>query len=263
MDQAVNAVANNTQLFELFKTVTPQVAGCFMNLLYAKGIPGAGTYPSPGVNGAVPTSATAGALPFTNPTGGNTSYLSHLDVGSSQAGTLLVYDRLWHNSGLSTTSTSPQGITPTSLTRSTSGVGVEAWLDVYGTAMGAGATAPTIAYTNQSPASATGQVGTAQGFVASAAINRCFPFSLASGSTGVAAITSYNNVASHTSGAFGLVLRRRLASISVPQTFNAATLDFFALGGPVIPDDACLEFIWVAANTGVIMSPYSIGITQG
>ncbi len=65
--------------------------------------------------------------------------------------------------------------------------------------MGSGATAPSISYTDQ--AGNTGNTATAQGWVTTAAINRCFPFALAAGDTGVRSIQSFNNNASHTSGA--------------------------------------------------------------
>lgn len=262
-DDLSNSIANKTQLFEYMKSFASQAIGQFYACHFAPGLPGAPTYPAPGVNGVAVDNSTSGAWDFTNPTGGDISYLSHLDGSSTAtAGTFYLYDRLWHNSGLSTTTVGAQSITPAALTRYTSGEGVEAWFDVLGTAMGSGATAPSISYTDQ--AGNTGNTATAQGWVTTAAINRCFPFALAAGDTGVRSIQSFNNNASHTSGAFGLVLRKRLATFTVPLAGSGPDpLDFFDLGGPQIFDDACLEFLWQPAATTASILMMSAGITQG
>lgn len=260
MDQLVDGMGNSTQLFEVMKSFTPASGGAWTSLFLAAGIPGAGTTPSPGVNGAAPTDATSGAFAFTNPTGGDTSYLGHFDATSVVGGTLMIYDRLWHNSGLSPTTVGAQSITAASLTRSTDGIGVEPWLDVYGT-LGAGGSIPTISYTNTVPTS--GRSGSALGWAASAAANRCFPFTLQAGDLGVTKFDSFNNVGSHTSGTFGLILRKRLGQISVTGTGIGDGLDFVATGAPIIPDDACIEFIWGAISTTAVIMHASYGITQG
>jgi len=84
------------------------VAGRPHSLLYLAGMPGAGVAPTPGLKGAALTSY-AGQIPFANPASGNT-YLARLAAQATQAGQLLLCDRLWHNSGYTITSTSAQVI---------------------------------------------------------------------------------------------------------------------------------------------------------
>ena len=86
------------------------VAGRPHSYFYTAGIPGPAAAPSSGVNGAALTSY-AGQIPFSNPVSGETR-LARLVGWASQTGMLLVCDRLWHNSGLSVTSTA-QDVTAT------------------------------------------------------------------------------------------------------------------------------------------------------
>jgi hypothetical protein len=237
---------------------SPQVAGCWTSLWVQAGIPGAGANSADGVNGAIPTDATAGAYPFTNV---SSTYLARLAYYGTVLGQLLLYDRLWHNSGLSVTTVGNQALTSTTLTRpDANGADVEAWLQVY-TTLGAGSTAKTIAYTDQD--GNTAQVGTLQGFVTTAAAQRTFPFSLAAGDTGVRVITGFDNVATSTSGTFGLILRRLISGLAIPASNTGAVLDPIQGGLPRIYDDACLELIWLASSTTSMTVGGSIQIAQG
>ena len=92
---------------EFIKTVTGTlVAGRPHSLFYLAGMPGAAVAPTPGLKGAALTTY-AGQIPFTNPVSGNT-YLARLQAMATQAGSLLLCDRLWHNSGFTITATTPQ-----------------------------------------------------------------------------------------------------------------------------------------------------------
>ncbi len=94
---------------EFVKAVTGTlVAGRPQSLLYLAGSPAAGVAPTPGLKGAALTSY-GGQIPFTNPTSGNT-YVARLQAAAPQGGTLLLCDRLWHNSGYTITSTGAQVI---------------------------------------------------------------------------------------------------------------------------------------------------------
>lgn len=46
--------------------------------------------------GVVPTNVTSGAIPFTNPAGGDTLHFTTGFVASTTVNTLMMYDRLWH-----------------------------------------------------------------------------------------------------------------------------------------------------------------------
>jgi len=83
-----------------------QVVGRMYSLAYATGLPGAMNAPAGGLQGLGLTTK-AGQLAFTNPGAGN-SYLARLAAECANNGTLLLCDRLWENSGNSSTSTSAQ-----------------------------------------------------------------------------------------------------------------------------------------------------------
>jgi hypothetical protein len=237
---------------------SPQAAGAFMGLWAIAGIPGAGANSSDGVGGAIPTSATAGAIPFSNV---SNTYMARLFATATITGQLFLYDRLWHNSGLSPTSLGAQTVNSTTLTRpDATGADVEAWMQVYGT-LGAGSTAPTISYTDQD--GNAGNTGTLQGFVTTAATNRCFVFSLAAGDTGVRSIETYTNGATMTSGTFGLILRRLVTSCGIPVANTPAVLDPIGAGLPRIYDSACLELVWTASATSSVVLFGNVLMAQG
>ena len=91
------------------KAVTgTMVAGRMVSTFYLAGRPGAASAPTPGLKGAALTSY-AGQIPFSNPVSGNT-YLGRFSGMATIAGMILLCDRLWHNSGITITSTSAQVI---------------------------------------------------------------------------------------------------------------------------------------------------------
>lgn len=264
LDGLVAGLSSPGAIWPLFKgAFTPQATGSYVSLWTIAGQPGVGTAPSSGVAGDVPTSATAGAIPFTN---NLTSYLGRMHAYSSQAGVLMLYDRLWQNSGLSTTTTTAQTVqasTPTvPLTRPDAlGAQVEAWWDIY-TVMGAGTpTVFTITYTDQD--ANTGNTGTLTGFAATAAAGRAFRFTLAAGDTGVRSIQSYTANVSMTSGAMGLVLRRKVTAIGSALGNTGQTLDFAKIGLPRVYDSACLEVLWLASSASSQTVGGDLQIVQG
>lgn len=101
------AIAGMKRPVEFAKNVTGTlVAGRPHSLFYLAGRPGAAAAPTPGLKGVRLTSY-AGQLPFNNPSSGN-SYLARFQAQATIAGSLLLCDRLWHNSGFTITSTSAQ-----------------------------------------------------------------------------------------------------------------------------------------------------------
>ena len=97
-----------------------------------RGLPRCGRQPGDGL-GCSARPHDARAFPFSAIAGGSTAYLARLAGAISVAGSLLIYDRLVHTSGLSGTVASPtaQTVNTTPLTRYTSGAGVECWLEWY------------------------------------------------------------------------------------------------------------------------------------
>ena len=182
---------------------------------YDAGCPGAAVAPTPGIGGAALT-AYAGQIPFTNPGAGN-SYQSRFVIAvasSLGAGSFMLCDRLWHNSGMSSTSTSPQTINSVTLPGrdmdgSTNGEGVYAAVE-WSTAGGAGTPNLTLSYTNQD--GTTGRTTPNLVAVTTPVLGTFEVFSLAAGDTGIRSIQTYTASATRTSGTFHLVMFRIIAT---------------------------------------------------
>lgn len=214
--------------------VAMEAAGVAHSHWYSGGRPGAGSAPAPGVNGAALTAPVAGQIPHSDPVSGN-AYLARLSAAMNFAGTLLLCDRLWHNSGLSVTSTAPQAITPATLPArdrdgTTDGVDVLAAIE-WSAAGGAGTPTVTLTYTDQ--AGNTGNSGT---FTAVTTPNAgTFEiFQLAAGDTGVRAPTSFQQSATRTSGTMHLILFRILAVLDCTLANVASAIDAITGGMPRI-----------------------------
>lgn len=217
-------------------------------------------------NGANPTTATAcssttsGAeFPFT---GVSLLGVDH-GTGPTAAGmSLLMADRLCHQGGLSGTSTGVQttNLPTATLTRSTSGVGVMAGLEIY-TNVGSTITTATISYTNQ--AGTSGRTGLAPigGSAGSGygAASRMTLMALQSGDTGVRSVESVQLAASTgVAGNFGVTLFRPLVVVPYRQRPDTTTgrhvrflltpHQFASL--PSIDSGACVFSLVIAFGTG-------------
>lgn len=247
-------------------TTTMEAAGVWSSLFYLAGIPGAATAPSPGVNGAVLTTY-AGQIPFSNPVSGNT-HLAALDVHSSAIGTLLVCDRLWHNSGLSVVSTSGQSVvSPTwparDINGATAGDGVYLGVEITTATTGVVSNTITVNYLDQDGNAGVGNVTPP---TSALAVNSFFPISLAAGDTGVRGLNSasaYTNSVSMTSGAISLVAFRILARISIPNANVGQSKDFAALGLPRLYNNTVPFLIWIPSATAAVVVQGQMTYTQG
>jgi hypothetical protein len=233
------------------------------------GTPAAASTPSSGVAGDIPTSATAGAIPFVNPSSGLT-YLARVEGMTLQTNALAppfylaLYDRLWHNSGLSISSTSAQTVGSPTLTRgNANGAGVEAWWENYtGKDFGPSPTG-TVAYTDQDGNLET--TGTTGVFDTSSRFAGCVvPIQLATGDTGVRSIQTWTaNATFGTSGSFGLVLRKLLTSFMFDKPNMLHQFDEFSVVMPRIYDDACLEFLWYPMPSQTTPVNLTLSLVQG
>jgi len=236
--------------FEFFKSVTPTlVAGRPHSLFYLGGMPGAATAPSPGIGGAALTTYD-GQLPFGNPVSGS-CYLARLAGMATIAGTLLLCDRVWHNSGITITSTSPQTIDSVTWPArdnngATSGAGVLVGVEVSA-ATGAGTPTLTLGYTNQAGTasrSATNVLAT----VASSAIGAFYPIGLQAGDSGIRSIQTLTLSATWTSGTIHLVGYRVLARLDLPTT-PINSIDAITGGMPRAYDNTVPFLIFIPSTT--------------
>lgn len=108
-DQLINALGNNNTQFVFDKaSVASQISGAYASLWRATGQPGQGAIPGAA---AVCDHTLAGAIPFTQQTGGATSYLAQLESSNGNANTLFeIHDRLMHMGGLSGTVVTAQTV---------------------------------------------------------------------------------------------------------------------------------------------------------
>ncbi len=250
MDGLVAALANG-QYIDTEEVSTTSVAGEYFSLWRAGGRPALGAIPTTG-SGDAPTNTTAGALPYVNP-GSGTGYLARLEVSSSTAETLVIYDRLVETSGLSGTLTTAQTVDSTALTRSTSGTNVGMWLEWY-VATGSTACTATISYTDQGGTSGN---TTTVAIPASTKIGCMIPVPLASGDTGVQSVQSVTlSVSTGTAGNFGITLASRICTVPITLANTGALFDYAALGLPVIQNNACIAYkiLCTTTNTGTILT---------
>lgn len=248
---------------------TAEGAGTWHSLWKAAGYPAAGSNPpafSAG-SGYVPGKATAGAMPFVDPTGGALSYLSRFGGAGATVGTLILADRLWACSGFGTVVTTLQSITTPGTIPSRDangaalGAGVELWLETY-TAPGATTANWTVTYTDQD--GNTGATGVYVHPANAESIGQMMSVPLAAGDTGVRAVASLQcSASSGTAGDIGITLIRRIAEIPLTIANVAQVLDAIALGAPRLYDDSCLMLMVMcsATNTGLIQG--SMVYSQG
>jgi hypothetical protein len=221
---------------------------------YTAGTPGAGTASSAGVDGEALSAPVNAAMIRANPAGGSEARIAHLSARYSREGTVLLIDRLWQNSGLSVTSTSPQSISAVSLPArdingSSNGDGVFAAIE-WSAAGGAGTPTVTLTYDDQD--GNPGATGTFTA-LASPVAGTMEIFSLAAGDTGIRVPTSFQQDATRTSGTMHLVLFRIVAMLPLQAAHFVSSFD--TITGPFtkIYDDSVLYPILLntttAANT--------------
>ena len=220
-------------------------------LWYAAGNPGAAAANAAGVNGAAVTgNAVQGQVPRTDPVSGS-AYLGRFSLNASTAGTMVLIDRLWNNSGLNVTSTTAQAIaSPATLPSrdgngATDGAAVMAAIEWSATG-GAGTPTVTLTYTDQD--GNTGATGTVTG-VTTPPVGTFEIFTLAAGDTGIRAPTSFIQSATRTSGTMHLVLFRILAQVEVSSANIANAVDALTSGMPRLYDGTVPQLVWFPSVT--------------
>ncbi|MFA5133080.1 MAG: hypothetical protein WC444_07175 [Candidatus Paceibacterota bacterium] len=244
------AIAGMQYPREFVKAVTgTMVAGRPHSLFYLAGMPGAAVAPTPGIGGAVLTTY-SGQIPFSNPASGNT-YLARFQAQATVAGTLVLCDRLWHNSGIDETNTGEQTFTDSAQIPARDATGTNAGEQVMAgveisTATGAGTPTLTLKYTNSNgdaDKTATNSIAT----VASSIAGTFYPIGLAAGDTGIRKAQSLTLSATWTSGEIHVVLYRVLARLElqaqIPNAIDCLTSGFVRMYDNSVP------FLYFIPNT--------------
>lgn len=241
------------------KSIGGVITGVFTSQYTTNGFPAAGVAPSTGTAGAALTSYT-GQIPFTNPISGSNSYLARWELTPNQTGlgTYLFCDRLWHNSGMSVTSTATQAIASVAwpardANGTINGEGVMIAVEVYNTL---GAATPTFTMTYINSNGVTQSTSTSAQVSAMAATS-FVPIGLTAGDTGVRKVINWFSSASYLSGSYSLTAYRVIATLDAVKGNIQTTLDAVQLGFPRMYDNTAPFLVLKSQQTtgnGVIMS---------
>lgn len=231
------------------------------------GAPGAGSFDSTLAGVALSGSSTQvnGQINFVDPGSGN-AYLARLQASATQAGVLLLCDRLWHNGGYTITSTSAQnttfpGLPSRDANGSTNGDGVLLACEISA-ATGAGTPTITCSYTNQSNTasrSATNIIAT----VASSAIGATYFIGLQAGDTGVRSLQSVTLSATWTSGTMNMVAFRPIAALELAGNFIPNALDVLTAGMPRLYNGTVPWLVFIPNTTSATSIQGQVIYTHG
>jgi len=247
---AINTLLTGTQPpREFSKALTgTMVAQRPHSLLYLAGLPAAAAAPAPGIGGAVLTSY-AGQIPFL-PTG--KARLVRFQGMATIAGLLMLCDRLWHNSGITITSTSEQVFTssaqipPRDVNGLNSGVGVLAAVEVS-SLVGAGTPTLTLKYTNQDGV-ADKTATNINATIAAPIAGTFHQIGLANGDTGIRKAQSLTLSATWTSGTIHVVLYRVLAVLGLAALLPN-TIDAIQSGLPILWESTVPFLVFIPSTT--------------
>jgi len=231
-------------------------AGVPRSLYYIAGIPGAAAVSADGVAGASLTTL-AGQIPFNNPAAGY-NYLARSVFGVNATGQLVLYDRLWHNSGLSVTSTSAQTINSVAFPArddngATAGVGVSLFVEIAAT-MGAASPAISVSYTN-SDGTAGRTATNIIPVVSASAKGDLYQIGLQAGDVGVSSIQSLTLSESWLSGTITLVAGRVISRFPINSATVPVEKDAVSGAFPKLHNNSVPFMYWqdgnVASTTAV------------
>jgi hypothetical protein len=202
------------------------------------------------VNGAAPgaaatcTSATTGAVPYTNPTAPALTYLGYYTLsinGTTQAAIVVLQDRLSHMGGLSGTSVAVQTVNltvPANRLASSDLTNIEWWVEGY---TDLGATPQTLTVTYVNTASATHTV--AVSIPATMRSGRLIKIVPTTSGDVIQSITSCQlGGSTGTAGNFGFTNSRRIAQAATTYATVIDLEDIVTTGLSQIADNSCLWF---------------------
>lgn len=251
MDGVVAGLASAKNAMFLQSSTISASSNAFLNLQRAS-TTSFGLMAIPAVassGGTLHTQNDAGFPKFPAPAG--VRYLAGVDITALNAGTILVYDRVWSCSGFSGTVNTAQSVTGfPALTRpDVNGTGLELWVECY-TATGASASNITVQYTNTDGTPGRNTISVAH--PTSMPAGRMYNVNLQSGDVGVKSIQSVTLSASTgTAGNFGVTLMRRLAVIPISVVSVTNSMDFASVKMPVVQENAAINLIHLATSSTI------------
>lgn len=264
LDGVLSALGNNSSRIVIDKSsIANLVAGQNYSLWRATGQPAQAAIP--GTTPAIPTSATTGAMGFTNQTAPAASYVAQMSLlSSNSAMSLELHDRVAHVGGLVLNVTTAQTINgATGIDLGAAGLNVPAdrigdanysdiqwWLEVYSDG-GATASNATVSVTYGDNTTANLNVIAVGGTLRAGRMIALTPF-IATTEQGkfIRRINSVTLSASTgTAGNFGFTATRRRCDFDLPLANMVARFDWASMGFPSVPNDACLTLIGTTSTT--------------
>ncbi len=259
-DQLIDALGNNSRQIVIDKaSIANQTTGGYTSLWRATGRPAQASIPS--TTAAIPTSATTGAMVFSNQTAPATSYLAWLNAACGTAATVIeVHDRVGHVGGLVFNVTTSQTV---GLDLSSGGLNLAAarrgdsnfsdlqwWLEVY-TDGGATASNATINVTFSDTTSANLSVLAVGGTLRA---GRMIPLTpLIQTADQGKFIQDVNTVilsaSTGTAGSFGFTATRPRTVLPTNIANKTEVANWADLGLPEIANDSCLQLLVLCSTT--------------
>lgn len=235
--------------------------------------PAAGANASNAPGGDAPTDATTGAFPFTNPGGGQTIHIVGGYGQASVVNTILAYDRIFQvNKTMNSTANEAVTGVPTRYTSTTGGAADSAegnflFVEVGGTALAATAhNWDTCLYTDQS-GNASSALPTITGNSGAIVRRLDHPVGqwfapLASGDTGLTALTQMHCSAAVATGVINFVIGHPLVWIPIPLVNIVCPFDGVneLISLAQIFDDAAIALLEVT-KPATTATNYNVGIT--
>lgn len=252
-------VAATRTTLPFYKISSTALSNTLQSLWKTTNLPLAGVTPPTG-SGEAPSKTTLGAFNFSEVGGSTLIYCGRAVLTMATLGTMLLYDRLVHTSGLSGNITTEQTVNSTALTRYTDGIGVELFLEWY-TPTGSTASTVTIVYTNSS--GTTGRTATAT-IQASPVAGTMQNIPLQSGDIGIRSVQSITlSAGTGVAGNFGITLVKRLIDINTDAVNAGKVFGPFDVGLPTIAAAPCLALAVQTSTTYTGIISGSLGLLQG
>ena len=259
VDGIFNALANNSSRIVIDKAnITNATNGGYTSMWRATGQPAQGAIPT---TAAIPTSATLGAMSFTNQVSPITSYFAWAFlVSSNSAMSPEMHDRVAHSGGLvlnvttSQTTNLPLDVLTLSLNADRRGAAnysdLQWWLEVY-TDGGATASNATINVTYDDGTTGNLNVQAVGGTLRAGRMLPLTPL-IPTAQQGKF-IRGVNSVilsaSTGTAGSFGFTCTRPRTSMPTNLANKTEVYDWAALGSPEIANDSCLQIVMISSTT--------------
>lgn len=270
IDQLLSALEASQQINFSKTSISAIGAGYFHSFYSISGVPGSGSIPPSGsLSGALCFTDLSGALKFNSASAGNTNYLARFSSIGTSAGTLILYDRLWHCASLRLSSSAFQQLGSPIISGS-SGIdnryddGVEAWLEFYAATTTTTLSTASLFYTNYD--GTQNRTGSIVLPALSYRNSQMIKFDLQAGDTGIKTVSDIRFSplpTTLTTTNVGVTLLKRIAEISVPVNCAGQILNAFDLGLPKIEPNSSLNFTLLSTTTTTGNWIGTIDIIQG